>query len=73
MRAAIHDRGIAWAVAALLVSADLHEACRLADRVAVMRAGRLEQVAAPGDLVRAPATPYVAALLARARLGERPA
>ena len=58
-------------LAALLVTHDLHEASLLADRVAVMRAGRLEQVATPAALVAAPATPYVATLLARARLRER--
>jgi ABC-type proline/glycine betaine transport system ATPase subunit len=33
-----------------------------------MRAGRIEQVAAPAELVRAPATDYVRRLLARARV-----
>jgi ABC-type proline/glycine betaine transport system ATPase subunit len=58
-------------MAALLVTHDLHEAARLADRVAVIRAGRIEQVAPPAVLTAAPATEYVAALLARARMTER--
>jgi osmoprotectant transport system ATP-binding protein len=56
------------ALAALLVTHDLHEAFLLADRVAVMRGGRIEQLAAPSVLVDRPATPYVVELLARARL-----
>jgi hypothetical protein len=36
----------------------------------VLRAGRLEQVAAPAVLRAAPATPYVEALLVRARVGR---
>jgi len=56
-------------LAALLVTHDLHEAFLLADRVAVMRAGRIEQLDAPGRLMAEPATPYVATLLARARIG----
>ncbi|MGD9904380.1 MAG: ATP-binding cassette domain-containing protein [Vicinamibacterales bacterium] len=55
-------------VAALLVTHDLHEAARLADRVAVMHRGRLAQVDRPAVLAARPATPYVAELLARARL-----
>ena len=55
-------------VTTLLVTHDLHEARRLADRVAVMCQGRLDQVAAPDTLVAAPATPYVASLVAQARL-----
>jgi osmoprotectant transport system ATP-binding protein len=51
---------------ALLVTHDLAEAELLADRIAVMHRGRLEQVAAPGELRSAPATDYVRALLARA-------
>ena len=54
-------------VAALLVTHDLHEAFLLADRIAVMRAGVIEQMATPRALLDAPATPYVAALLERAR------
>jgi osmoprotectant transport system ATP-binding protein len=54
-------------LAAVLVTHDLSEALRLADRVAVLWRGRLEQVAAPADLYAAPATEYVARLLERAR------
>ena len=53
-------------VTAVLVTHDLREAAALADRVAVMRAGRIEQVAPFAALVAAPATAYVAELLARA-------
>ncbi len=47
----------------VLVTHDLREAFLLADRVAVFRAGRIEQVAPPEHLQRQPATPYVRRLL----------
>jgi osmoprotectant transport system ATP-binding protein len=53
---------------AALVTHDLHEAARLADRIAVFRAGRIEQLAPTAELIRAPATPYVRMLLDRSRL-----
>jgi osmoprotectant transport system ATP-binding protein len=53
---------------AVLVTHDLPEAFLLADRVGVLRAGRLEQVAPPAELRAAPATPYVKQLLVRARV-----
>jgi osmoprotectant transport system ATP-binding protein len=55
-------------VTAILVTHDLHEADRLADRIAVLRSGRIEQVAPPDTLRREPANAYVRALLQRARL-----
>jgi osmoprotectant transport system ATP-binding protein len=53
----------------VLVTHDLREAFLLADVVAVLRAGRIEQLARPEALRRNPATPYVAELLDRAEIG----
>ncbi|HEY5085784.1 MAG TPA: ATP-binding cassette domain-containing protein [Gemmatimonadaceae bacterium] len=53
-------------VTMLLVTHDLAEAARLADGIAVMRAGRVEQQGTFAELYSAPATDYIAALIARA-------
>ena len=50
----------------VLVTHDMGEALKLANRVAVMRRGRIEQVAESSRLVAAPETEYVARLLDRA-------
>ena len=55
---------------AVLVTHDLREALELGDRVVVMRAGRIEQAAAPAELLAHPTTTYVAELLARARVRD---
>jgi putative spermidine/putrescine transport system ATP-binding protein len=44
----------------LFVTHDQEEALSMADRVGVMRDGRLEQVASPTELYTQPATPFVA-------------
>ena len=44
----------------LFVTHDQEEALSMADRVGVMRSGRLEQIAAPAELYSRPATPFVA-------------
>ncbi|PUA81581.1 ABC transporter ATP-binding protein [Nocardioides currus] len=44
----------------LFVTHDQEEALAVADRVGVMNAGRLEQIAPPVDLYERPATPFVA-------------
>ena len=53
---------------AVLVTHDLAEAFLLADRVAVLRSGQLEQLGLPAELRAQPATPYVRELLERARV-----
>jgi osmoprotectant transport system ATP-binding protein len=43
----------------LFVTHDVEEAVRLADSIAVMKAGRILQHAPPGELIRSPAGPFV--------------
>jgi osmoprotectant transport system ATP-binding protein len=55
-------------ITCLLVTHDLDEAFLLADRVVVMRSGKIEQVATPRLLRETPATEYVRDLLQRVRV-----
>jgi osmoprotectant transport system ATP-binding protein len=69
-RVGLHDSFLALRsrirATCVLVTHDLSEAVKLADRVAVMRAGRIEQADEPAVLTARPATDYVARLLDRA-------
>jgi putative spermidine/putrescine transport system ATP-binding protein len=47
-------------VTTLFVTHDQEEALSMADRIGVMRAGKLEQIATPAELYQRPATPFVA-------------
>ncbi|WP_415952090.1 ABC transporter ATP-binding protein [Streptomyces sp. KLOTTS4A1] len=47
-------------ITTVFVTHDQEEALSMADRVAVMKDGRLEQCAAPSELYERPATPFVA-------------
>ncbi len=44
----------------VFITHDFDEAIRLADRIAIMKDGAIDQIGAPEDLVVRPATPYVA-------------
>ncbi len=57
-------------VTALLVTHDIRTALEIADRVAVLRGGKFEQIAPAAELRSSPASPYVRQLLHRA--GEGP-
>ena len=54
-------------VTAIFVTHDMTEALLLADRIAVMRKGRLVQVGTPAELLDSPADEHVAELLAAPR------
>ncbi len=58
-------------VTTILVTHDQHEAIALADRVAVMNEGRIEQVGAPHELAAEPASPFVSEFLDDERLPPR--
>jgi len=62
IRAALKAAG----VPAIWVTHDQSEALSIGDRVGVMNAGRLEQIAAPEDCFRDPATRFVAEFLGEA-------
>jgi sulfate transport system ATP-binding protein len=56
----LHDR---LGLTTVFVTHDQEEALALGDRVAVMNKGRIEQLAAPADLIARPATPFVSEFL----------
>lgn len=55
----------------VFVTHDISEAVILGDRIAVMRFGRLEQVASPEELITKPATSFVSDFLGRQRFQLR--
>ncbi len=55
-------------IASLLITHDQDEALSLADRIAVLRDGRLVQVAAPQEIYDHPADAFVASFVGRANL-----
>jgi len=57
-------------VTCMLVTHDLFEARRLADRIAVMRAGRIEQIGTPREIAEQAQTEYVARLVEKAGLAH---
>lgn len=59
----------ALGLTAVLVTHDLGEALRLCDRIAVLRAGRLEQMGPAQELLARPATSYVRELFERGGAG----
>jgi ABC-type proline/glycine betaine transport system ATPase subunit len=59
-------------VTCVLVTHDLFEARKLADRIAVMRNGRIEQIAELSVIIERPATEYVTRLLEKAGIVRAP-
>ncbi len=55
-------------ITSIFVTHDQAEAMALSDTVAVMRAGRVEQLGAPLDVYDRPASPYIADFMGRANL-----
>ncbi|WP_375002126.1 ABC transporter ATP-binding protein [Aeromicrobium sp. CTD01-1L150] len=60
VRAQLHELHTRLGFTAVFVTHDQAEALALADRVAVMRAGRFEQIGDPFEVFERPATEYVA-------------
>lgn len=59
IKSMLHDFGIT----AIMVTHDQEEALSFADRVAVMRDGRIQQIGTPEDIYFRPRTPFVAQFL----------
>jgi sulfate/thiosulfate transport system ATP-binding protein len=57
---ALHDQ---LGLTTVFVTHDQEEAMELADRVAILHRGRLEQIGTPGEVYDRPATPFVAEFL----------
>jgi osmoprotectant transport system ATP-binding protein len=68
-RAELHDVFLRLrtrvSITTLIVTHDFPEAVKLADRIAVMYRGVIEQIAPAAELLEFPATPYVRALIER--------
>jgi spermidine/putrescine transport system ATP-binding protein len=64
LKAIQHDIGITF----IHVTHDQEEAMTMADQIAVMNQGRIEQLGTPSDLYETPATAYVASFLGASNL-----
>ncbi|MGI8524968.1 MAG: ABC transporter ATP-binding protein [Pseudolabrys sp.] len=60
MRAEIRHLQKTLGITVIYVTHDQEEALSMSDRIAVMRAGRIEQIADPRSIYERPATPFVA-------------
>ncbi|AMM85560.1 ABC transporter ATP-binding protein [Martelella sp. AD-3] len=63
LRTALRDLQRRVGISAILVTHDQEEAFEIADRIAVMSEGRIEQFGTAEELVRSPASPFVAEFL----------
>ena len=68
LRREIKDIQERLGITALYVTHDQEEALGLSDRMAVMNAGRMEQIGRPEDIYRHPASVFVAGFLGRANM-----
>jgi ABC-type Fe3+/spermidine/putrescine transport system ATPase subunit len=68
MRAEIRQLQQTLGITAIYVTHDQEEALSISDRIAVMRAGQFEQIGAPKDVYRDPATPFVAEFMGTTNL-----
>jgi len=66
LRVWLRDLQRSLGLTTVLVTHDQDEALELADRVVVMNRGRIEQVGAPSEIYREPATPFVHGFVGRA-------
>ncbi len=70
MRAELREIQRAVGITTIFVTHDQHEALGLSDRVAVMNAGRIEQLGAPREVYERPATRFVADFIGASSLLE---
>jgi putative spermidine/putrescine transport system ATP-binding protein len=70
LRAELRDLQRSLGITVVLVTHDQDEAMDVSDRVAVMRAGRLEQAAVPRELYDRPASAFVAGFVGESSLLE---
>lgn len=68
MRGEIRQLQKSLGITALYVTHDQEEAMSISDRIAVMRAGQVEQLGAPWEVYRRPATPFVARFMGTTNL-----
>ncbi|HTS93818.1 MAG TPA: ABC transporter ATP-binding protein [Stellaceae bacterium] len=68
MRGEIRELQQKLGITALYVTHDQEEALAISDRIAVMRAGALEQVGPPAEIYARPATPFVAEFMGTTNL-----
>ena len=68
MRGEIRELQQSLGITAIYVTHDQEEALSISDRIAVMRSGRFEQIGAPREIYRRPATPFVAEFMGTTNL-----